>query len=304
MGKAVVQLDHLHITRPDTRLLVDLARGLSRHVQANHLSHVMRLKGGRGIGGHGLGLDAYRLVQTMALREGFAAHNGSCTATGGRASHQAGHHAGPHHRCVQHVFFSEHLSEQCQWIVGRMTAGLGTYAGEGGKPRAVLLHVRQTRATKVAQRKRHALNLQQRIGFGLKAVKRRGAVFINITQGSGLHLLKADGQRALHTARSHRLTCQKKRSGARRAVVVDIENRHARHTNRIRCTLTGAGIAVDIPRINLLYGTVVKMRILQGGAHRLRAHHVVQKACTRHGEGDHAHTRNKNITGHFSSPLS
>ena len=75
----------------------------------------------------------------MALRKGIAANDGRCSTTGWRARHQAGHHAGPHHGCVQYGHFSHDLAKQRQRVVGGVAAGLGADIGKSTELRAVLL---------------------------------------------------------------------------------------------------------------------------------------------------------------------
>lgn len=58
-----MQLDHLDVLRANTCLLMELARRVARHVDTNHLTHVVRLKSRRLVGGHDLRLDAHRAVQ-------------------------------------------------------------------------------------------------------------------------------------------------------------------------------------------------------------------------------------------------
>jgi hypothetical protein len=56
---------------------------------------------------------------------------------------------------------------------------LNKASGKGAELGAVLLHVREPGAAEIAQRQRHALDLQQCISLGFETVKRRGPVVID-----------------------------------------------------------------------------------------------------------------------------
>ncbi|MNG17018.1 hypothetical protein D3C84_1009760 [compost metagenome] len=121
-----------------------------------------------------------------------------------------------------------------------MATGLGADIGEGAELRTVLLHVRQPGTPEIAQRQRHAFDLQQRVGFRFEAIEGRWTITENRTQGAGAHLLEADRERTVHGTRCHRLACQEERGRTGRAVVVDVDHRHTRHSDFVHCSLPGA----------------------------------------------------------------
>jgi hypothetical protein len=87
-GEAVVQFDHVHVVGADAGGLVDLGRGLGRHVVAHHARACRGCRRCWAVGGHGLGGDAHAAVQPVPRGESRRADDGRGGAAGGRAALQ------------------------------------------------------------------------------------------------------------------------------------------------------------------------------------------------------------------------
>jgi hypothetical protein len=179
------------------------------------------------VAGHGLGGAVDIGLESAPVREFFRHQQRGSGAAGGRASHQARHHAGPDHRRVEHVLGADLLAEQRQRVVGRVAAGLGANLRERLQRRAVFLHVGQARAPEVAQRQRDLGHADQAVGDGVEIVERGRAVGEHRAEGAGAHLLEAQHQHAFGGAAGDCLACQEQRRGAGRAVVVDVDDRRS-----------------------------------------------------------------------------
>ena len=210
----------------------------------------------------------------MLFGEGFGANHRSSGAAGRRASHQAGHHALPQHRCVHHVIDRDLLAKQRQRVVGGMAAGLGANAGKGRQLGAVLVHVRLAGTAEVANGQRD-FRMTHKLGGGpVKLLERCRPVLELGLDGSGGHLLEAQGQHALGGTAFDRLARQEQRRRAGGAIVVDVDDGDATHAHRVERPLAAGGIAIHIAHIGLLDHGVFDAGI--GHLHRLHA------VCRRH----------------------
>ncbi|MCY1368910.1 hypothetical protein D9M69_559220 [compost metagenome] len=126
------------------------------------------------------------------------------------------------------------------------------------------------------------------------------AVIEHRTQGTGLHLLEAQGQGALDRAAFHSLACQEQCAGAGGAVVVDVHHRHTAHADFVERRLAAGGVAVDVADIGLLHQVVVQAGVLQRQAGGLSAHLDVRATGTRLEKRDHANPGNIRFLRHHN----
>ncbi|MDT4838661.1 hypothetical protein FQZ97_724230 [compost metagenome] len=294
-----MQLDHTHVLRADTGLLVDFASRVLRHVEASVGDQRRRIEGDHRVGGHRLGEDHHVAAQAVLLGELLGNDQRGGGAAGRRAGHQTGHHARPHELVVHHVFGGDDVLEQRQRVVGGVTAGLGANGGEGFHLGAVLLHVLAAGTTEGAQGLRQVGDIGGQVfhhvddaGAGTRTVIPVGF------QGAGLHLLEAQRQGAIDLAALHGGTGQVQGSGAGGAVVVDVDYRDTGAAHFVESGLAAGGVTVYVAGERHLYLVVAQAGILQRQAHGFGAHVGVARAGARLGEGDHADAGNDNFLAH------
>ncbi|MNF84210.1 hypothetical protein D3C84_665600 [compost metagenome] len=302
LGKAVVQLDHVDVFGADAGLLVGDVGGQAGHVEADHADHVAGVVGAWQVCGQGLAGDQHIGAQGMLFGECFRHHQCRCGAAGGRAGHQAGQYAFPEHRRGHDVFGADHIAEYRQRVVRSMAAGLGADHGEGFQFGAVLLHVGVAGTGELADRSRQVGHADQLVGQLQGAFGGRCTIGPGGFQGTGVHLLEAEGQGAVHRAACHGLAGQEQCRGAGGAVVVDVDQRDAGHADPVQGFLPARGVAVDVAGIGLLDVTEVQAGIGQGLANRLFAHDVVGLVGARLLERDHADAGNEYFLAHGSFP--
>src|SRR3546814_3791917 len=89
----------------------------------------------------------------------------------------------------------------------------------------------------------------------------RLAVVEDGAERAGEHLLEADGEHAVGAAERDELARKIERGRARRAVVVDVDDRNTGAADAVDCRLARGRMAVDIARIGLLVMALVEARI-------------------------------------------
>ncbi|MCY1295371.1 hypothetical protein D9M70_447090 [compost metagenome] len=297
-----MQLDHIHVGGAYARLLIGLGCRGTGHVEAHHADHVPGLKAARRVGGDGLTGNQHVGAQPVLAREALGHHDRRGGATGGRAGHQAGHHAIPQHRRGHHILGGEHVAEHGQRVVGGVAARLGTDAGEGLEPGAVLLHMGLAGAGKLADGAGQVGAADQLVGELAGALGSAGAVGPDRLQRARAHLFKAHRQRAVDGAALHGLAREEECRRAGGAVVVDVHDRDPGHADVIQGLLAAGGIAVHVAGIGLLHLGVVQAGLGQRLPDRLGAHHVVMLAGAWLAERDHADAGNEDATCHVSFP--
>ncbi len=300
-SKAVVELADLHVLRPEPSLLVDLLRGVYGHVVADHLDHAL-LEAGRVVRRHRLRGDPHRGRVTMLLREVVRADDRG----GGTASRRAALVA---RQRVEHLFAREdlldreHLVEDRERIVRRVLAGLLAHLREGLLFRAVLPAVLPARAAEHLGGGRslsEPLRVQHHFGvLGQGAL----AVVVLRAESALLHLLESQRERALHRAAFDRLLRQHERRRSGGAVVVHVEDGHAREPHFVRRALPARTVSVHVAGVHLLDGLVWDLRVPEGGARRLRRHHVVLLALAGFCELRHPDANHVDSSSHGSHRL-
>ncbi|MDT4847932.1 hypothetical protein FQZ97_820090 [compost metagenome] len=184
-----------------------------------------------------------------------------------------------------------------------MPAGLGADRREGLHLGAVLLHVLLAGATEQAQGVGHACAFREHATCHVHALAvGRRTIGPMVLQRARLHLLEAEGQRAIDHAAFHRLTGQPERRGTAAAVVVDVDHRDAGQAHFIERRLAAGGVAVDVAGIGLLHQLVVDAGILQRQADGFGTHLDIGTALAGLGKRDHADTGNVDFLRHLFSP--
>ncbi|MNG29929.1 hypothetical protein D3C84_1154400 [compost metagenome] len=74
-----------------------------------------------------------------------------------------------------------------------------------------------------------------------------------VFQGTGLHLLEAQGQGAFHRTAFHGLARQEQGAGTGRAVVVDVDDRDTAQADFVQGRLARSGVAIHVTDIGLLH---------------------------------------------------
>ncbi|MNJ27332.1 hypothetical protein D3C77_218350 [compost metagenome] len=179
-----------------------------------------------------------------------------------------------------------------------MAAGLGADLGEGGQLGAILLHVGVAGPGELANGRGQLGHAHQVVGQIQGALGGRGAVAPGRFQRTGVHLLEAKRQGAVHRAALHRLAGQEQGAGAGGAVVVDIDQRNAGHADPVQGFLPAGGVAIHIACIGLLDMLEFQAAVGQGQADRLLAHHIVGLVGARLLERDHAHASHEYFVAH------
>jgi len=204
----------------------------------------------------------------------------------------------PSHRRVHHVFGRHDVAEHRERIACRVLARLRANAGERFELRAVLAHVRLARARELANRRGHFRVVDEFVRQADRTLERGRAIRPFRQQRSRLHEFEAEGERAIDRAAFHGLARKPERRRTRRAVVVDVDDRNARHADAIKRFLAARRIAVHITRVSLLDGLEVEAGVGERIADRDFAHHVVRLACTRLLERNHSHARDIHLATH------
>ena len=229
----------------------------------------------------------------MAFGKCFGHQQRRRCATGGRTGHQAREHTGPEHGGVHHVVHRQLLAQQGQRVARRVAAGLGAHLGERLQRRAVLLHVAQARAAKVAQGEWQLGHPYQRGRFAVEVLERAGPVVEHGANRTRVHLLEAQRQHTVHRTTLDRLPRQKECGGAGGAVVVDVDDGDTRHAHAVQRLLPGGRVAINIAHIGLLYQVIGDARISQRQACSLGRHARVGRIGAGFSERDHAHACDK-----------
>ena len=94
----------------------------------------------------------------------------------------------------------------------------------------------------------------------------RRAIVPDRPQRAGPHFLEPDSEHAFGSAGQDRLSRQKKRSRARRAVIVDVEDRNARHTDAVESRLTAGTVTEHVAGIGLLDFIIADAGVGESGA--------------------------------------
>ncbi|MNE59660.1 hypothetical protein D3C80_1547700 [compost metagenome] len=118
--------------------------------------------------------------------------------------------------------------------------------------------------------------------------------------GTGDHLLEADGQHDIDHAAGNRLVRQVQRGGAAGAIVVDVQHRNAGHADVVQHALAAGGVTEDIARIGLLDRLVANTSVGQGDTNGLLAHGHVGIVLARLDERDHANPGDDDFLTHGS----
>ena len=259
----------------------------------------LRVEGALRVGRHRLRGDCDVRFEAVTPGEGLGDQDGGRSAAGRRASHQPRHHARPDHLIVHHVVGGELLAEDGERIVPGVTAGLGADLREGLHFGAVFLHMGEPGAAEIAQRKRDAGRVDQRVGERIELLERARPVGVDRAQRAGLHLLEAEREHAIGRAGSDRLARQKQRRRAGRAIVVDVDDRNPGHAEVVDRALSGGGVAVHVSRVGLLDELVADAGVGERAAPRLGAHLMIARARSRLGEGNHPNACDDNPGRHW-----
>ena len=256
-----MQLDHLEVLGAEPGLIVNPLRRLHIHVVADDVAGTA-VEGGREVGGHRLPDDLHGLPGKVVLGHVILTgqHDRGRPVGGGRAL-QFGQRVGDHLR-GQDVVEGVLLLELRVRVVDRVLVVLETDLREMLRGGAVFLHV--LAAGRAEHPRRHRKTELVDFGQGLDVLAhRRFPVVGAALQRSGLHLLEAQRQHAVGQPAADGLRTQVQRGGPRGAVVVDVDDRDARHPEFVECALPRRRIAGDVPDVALLDLGVVDPGVLE-----------------------------------------
>ena len=175
-----------------------------------------------------------------------------------------------------------------------MTARLGADLGEVLQGRPVLVHVSEARAAEITQGQ-GKIDIDQLAAGGVEVLEGVDAVGEDGSDRAWPHLLETERQGAVDRAALDRLARQEQGAGPRRAVVVDVDDRDARHAGLVDGALTRTALAENIADVGLLDLVVGDPAILEGQAGRRATHDVVVFALARLGERDHPDPRDQHF---------
>src|ERR1019366_1193637 len=251
-AEAVVELHHVHFLDPGLGLIQRTLGCRPCHVGADDHDRGLRLEGARQVGHHCLAGDLAGLgTQAMSFDEALACDDRGGAAVGwGRALQL----------CQWRVYLLGVLDVLQRVLVLELRKGVvdgvlvvlppdpGVVLGS----RAVSLHVLASSHPEHLRGKRRGLPLPQLPERSHVTVHRIGAICELGAQRPHLHLLEAEGERAVDEPALDGLASEIQGARASRAVVVDVDHRDAGEPKPIQGSLTGSGVAVAIRREGLL----------------------------------------------------
>src|ERR1019366_2197274 len=251
-AEAVVELHHVHFLDPGLGLIQRTLGCRPCHVGADDHDRGLRLEGARQVGHHCLAGDLAGLgTQAMSFDEALACDDRGGAAVGwGRALQL----------CQWRVYLLGVLDVLQRVLVLELRKGVvdgvlvvlppdpGVVLGS----RAVSLHVLASSHPEHLRGKRRGLPLPQLPERSHVTVHRIGAICELGARRPHLHLLEAEGERAVDEPALDGLASEIQGARASRAVVVDVDHRDAGEPKPIQGSLTGSGVAVAIRREGLL----------------------------------------------------
>ncbi len=171
---------------------------------------------------------------------------------------------------------------------------------------AVPLRVRLAGRTEVARGERC-------VGTGRTVGERPGEHLVEPGEGArpvgplgherpAAHLLEPEHEHDVGGAALDGLPGEPERRGARGAVVVHVDDRHAGHADPVEHVLAGGRVAVHVAHVRLLDVAVVDAGVRQGRADRPLAEHVVRLGPARRRERHHPDAEHGHLVTHGEPP--
>src|SRR3990172_411328 len=300
--EAVVQLDHVHVLRPQAGLLVHPLRRQPRHLAADQGDRALALERVRRVGHHRLADDLDRLVlQRVPAHELLAGKDGGGGTVGGGAALELGERRVDHRRgqdLLQRVL----VLELRVGVVHGVAVVLEADLRELLRLRPVPLHVLAAGVAEDLRGDRRGLEspeLDHQVNVAVHGVD---AVCVLGPERPFLHLLEPQGEHAVGDPALHKLLPQEERGRARRAVVVHVVDGDAREPQLVDGALAAGRLAVDVPDGSLLNFAIGDAGVLQRLRPGLLRHvGVVPGAGPWLLELGHSNTHHLHFAGHLSS---
>src|SRR6185369_5133399 len=245
--EAVVELDHLHVLRPEARLLVDLLRRRARHVLADQLDAALRVERAREVRRHRHAGDLDGLLlEAVLLHELLRRENRRAGAVRRRAALELRQRVEDHRRVLDVVERVLLLKLRVR-VVDRVLVVLVPDLRERLGTRAVLLHVLAAGVAEELRRRRRGLEAAEVDHHLELLVHGIGAIHVLRAERALLHLLEAEREDAVGEAALDELLRHEERRRAGRAVVVHVVDGDAGAAELVDSALAAGRIAEAVP---------------------------------------------------------